>query len=83
MGRKGNPYARPIKMQTGAATVESEQSSLKILNVELPYDPVFPLLGIYTEKLEHQFQRIMHPCVHCSIIYNSQDVEATYVFIHR
>ena len=25
----------------------------------------------------------MHPYVHCSIIYNSQDMEATYVSIKR
>ena len=24
----------------------------------------------------------MHPNVHCSIIYNSQDTETTYMFIH-
>ena len=39
-----------------------------------------PLLGMYTEKLI--LQKYMHPNVHSSIIYNSQDMEATYVFIN-
>ena len=32
---------------------------LKKLKIQLPYDPVIPLLGIYTEK--PQFKRYMHP----------------------
>ena len=44
---------------------------LKKLNIELPYNPAIPLLGIYLEK------RYMHHNVHCSSIYNSQDMEAT------
>ena len=30
----------------------------------------------------HNSKRYMHPNVHCSIIYNSQDTETTYMFIH-
>ena len=47
---------------------------LKKLKIELPYDPVIPLLGIDPEKTI--IQRHMHPNVHCSSIYNSQDMEA-------
>ena len=49
---------------------------LKKLKVELPYDPAIPLLGIYPEKTINS-KRVMHHNVHCSSIYNSQDMEAT------
>ena len=48
---------------------------LKKLKIELAYDPAIPLLGMYMEKTI--IQRYMHPNVHCSTIYNSQDMEAT------
>ena len=48
---------------------------LKKLKVELPYDSAIPLLGIYPEKTI--IQRVMYHNVHCSSIYNSQDMEAT------
>ena len=44
------------------------------LNIELPYDPVIPLLGIDPDKL--QFKRYTHPYVHSSTVCNSQDMEA-------
>ena len=47
---------------------------LKKLNIELPHDPVIPLLGISGEN--HGPKGSMHPSVHCSTIYNSQDMEA-------
>ena len=49
---------------------------LKKLKIELPYDPAIPLLGIYPEK-NHNSKRVMYQNVHCSSIYNSQDMEAT------
>ena len=45
---------------------------LKKLEIELPYDPAIPLLGIHTEETRH-----VYPNVHCSTVYNSQDMEAT------
>ena len=47
---------------------------LKKLKIELSYYPATPLLGIYPEK--SVIQRDMHHNVHCSTIYNSQDMEA-------
>ena len=41
---------------------------LKKLNIELPYDPEIPLLGIYSEKNIIQKDRT---------VYNNQDMEAT------
>ena len=43
---------------------------LKKLELELPYDPAIPLLGIHTEI--H-----VYPNVHYSTVYSSQDMEAT------
>ena len=45
--------------------------------VELPYDSAIPLLGIYLKEIETLPQKYMHPYVHCSIIYNSQDMKTT------
>ena len=55
---------------------------MKKLNIETPYDPAIPILGIYLEKTIIQ-KRYMQHNVHCSTIYNSQDIEATYMFINR
>ena len=49
---------------------------LKKLKIELPCDPAIPLLGIYLEKTIIS-KGCMHLDVHCSTIYNSQDMEAT------
>ena len=38
--RKGNPLILLVGMQTSIATLE----------IELPYDPAIPLLGIHTEE---------------------------------
>ena len=48
---------------------------LKKLEIELPYDPAIPLLGIHTE--ETRIERHVYPNVHHSTVYNSQDMEAT------
>ena len=48
---------------------------------KLAYDPAIPPLGIYWEKTTTL--KDMYPSVHCSTIYNSQDVEATKIFINR
>jgi len=47
----------------------------KKLEIELPYDPTIPLLGISREN--QNLKIYMHPSVHCSTIYNSQDMEVT------
>ena len=45
------------------------------------YDPAIPLLGVYPE--EKTEKRHMHPSVHCSTIYNNQDMKATYMSTNR
>ena len=48
---------------------------LNKLKIELPYDPATLLLDINTEK--NGSKGYMHLSVHHSIVYNSQDMEAT------
>ena len=50
MWSKGNSGVLLVGMQTGAATVETVWNFLRKLNMELPYDPVIPLLGIYPKE---------------------------------
>ena len=52
---------------------------LKKLETELPYNPAIPLVGIHTE--ETKIERDTN--VHHSTVYNSQDMEATQMFISR
>ena len=49
--RKGNPLTLLVGMQTRTATMEnSVEISFKKLEIELPYNPAIPLLGIHTEE---------------------------------
>ena len=58
---------------------------LKKLKIELPYDPAIPLRKPYFKKSHvpyipwenHNSKRVTYHNVHCSSIYNSQDMEAT------
>ena len=48
--RKGNPLTLLVGMQTSTATMENSVEFLKKLEIELPYDPAIPVLGIHTEE---------------------------------
>ena len=48
---------------------------LKKLGIKLSYDPAIPLLAIYPE--ETIIEKDMSSSVHCSTVYNSEDMEAT------
>ena len=47
---KGDTFALLVGMQTGAATVESNMEIPQIIKMDLPIDPVIPLLGIYLKE---------------------------------
>ena len=47
--RKGNPLILSAEMQTSTANMENREIPKK-LEMELPYDPAIPLLGIHTEE---------------------------------
>ena len=48
---------------------------LRKLNIELPFDPAIPLLGIYPREY-HDLKKYIYSKVHCSTIYNRQDMGA-------
>ena len=51
--------------------------------MELPYDSEIPLLGMYLKKWKHLWERYMYPSVISNIIYNNQNMEATYIYVNR
>ena len=48
--RKGNPLTLLVGMQTVHSLWRTVWRFLKILEIELPYDPAIPILGIHTEE---------------------------------
>ena len=50
MWRKKNTFAVLIIMRTGAATVKSSMEIPQKLKIDLLFDPVIPLLGIYLKE---------------------------------
>jgi hypothetical protein len=49
-GKRKNPYTLMVGMKTSTTTVEKVWRLLKNLNIDLPYDPVIPLLRIYPKE---------------------------------
>ena len=68
-------------------------SCSKKLKIKLPYDPTIPLLSIYPKEKKRKEKKgrkgeektnlkwYIHSSVYSSILYNSQDMEATQVSI--
>ena len=48
--RNGNPLTLLVGMQTSTALWRTVWRILKKLEIELPYDPAIPLLGIHTKE---------------------------------
>ena len=62
--RKGNPLTLLVGMQTSTATMENSEALwrtvwrfLKKLEIEVPYDPAIPLLGLHTEEIRIERDR--------------------------
>ena len=47
---KGNPLTLLVGIQNSTATMENSVEIPKKLEIELPYDPAIPFLGIYPEE---------------------------------
>jgi hypothetical protein len=56
-GGKRNPNPMPVGMQAGATTLKKIWRLLKNLNLDLPYDPAIPLLGIYPKECNTGYSR--------------------------
>ena len=53
------------------------------LKLELPYNLAIPLLGIYLKEAITLTRKDTHLKVYCSMTYNSQDKETTWVSTDR
>ena len=53
------------------------------LKMDLPFDLATPPQGIYGKELRTLIQKNVSTPVHCSIIYNGQDLKAAQVPISR
>ena len=83
-GETGTTRALLVGMQTGAAALES--------SVEVPQKVEHgTALGLSNSTLGNSsketpntnWKEYMHPCVHCSLIYNHHDLEAAHMSIRR
>ena len=84
MLRKENPSALYVRIQIVVATVENNMEfpqKIKNGTALSPSDSTFE--NIPWEYLNTNSKAYMHLYVHCSVIYNSQDMEATQVPISR
>jgi hypothetical protein len=78
MWGKRNPNPLLVGMQAGATTPEKIWRLLKNLNIEMPYDPAIPLLGIYPKKYNTDYSRgTCTPMFIVVLIHNSQVMETT------
>ena len=84
MWTKGNPSALLVEMQIGAATVESSVEITQKIKNGSAFWPSNPTLeNISKETQNTNLKEHKHLCVHCSIIYNHQDMEAAQVSISK
>ena len=60
---------------TGAATMASIMEVPQKLKVKLPYDPAVHFWTFIQRKQNANKERYLHHHVHCSIVYNCQDIE--------
>ena len=74
--RKGNLWTLMVRLYVDAATMEN--------SMEIPQKIKSRICSSYSTSgylsREHEktnLKRYMHPYIHCSIIYNSQDMETT------
>ena len=75
-GEKGTLLYYPWKYKLIQPLWRTVWRFIKIQKIEQSYDPAIPFLGINSEK-NHNSERYLYPSVHCSTIYNNQDVKGT------
>jgi hypothetical protein len=57
MSGKRNPHTLLVGMQASTTTLKTIWSLLKKQNIDLPYDPAIPLLGIYPKECDSGYSR--------------------------
>ena len=68
--RNENPRTLLVGMQTSTATMENSVDISLKLEIELPYNPATPLLGLHTEETRIERDTFI-PNIHCSTVYNN------------
>ena len=77
---KGETFVLLVEMQTGAATVESSMEVTQKIKNRSAFWPSDLTSGNILEGTQNtNLKEHKHLCVHCSIIYNHQDMEAAQV----
>ena len=72
MWRKGNPSALLVGMQPLGKTV---WNFLRKLKMELPFDQVIPLLGLYSKNPDSPIQKNLCPPMFIAGLFTSQVLE--------
>ena len=76
MWRKGNPLALLVGMLVGAATMENGMEVAKRIKNRTTIRSSNSTSGYFSEENKNpNSKRYMHFYVHCSIIFNSQDMD--------
>ena len=84
MWKKRSCFALLVGMQTGAVTVESSMELRQKIKNRTAFWLSNPTSGNLSERTSNtKSKEHKHPYVHCSSIYNHQDLEATQVSISR
>ena len=78
--RKGNPFTLLVGIQTSTATMENSVEILLKTGNRTALWPSNPTAG-HTHRGNQNWKRHVHPNVHHSTVYNSQDMEATQMSI--
>ena len=80
---KNKEHSPLVGMQAGTAIVENSMEVLqKIKNINTIWSSNFTTGYLPKENKKSNSKGYMQPHVYCSIIYNSQDMEATQVSIN-
>ena len=73
----------PVGGNAVSATVKNSMGFPQKIKNRTAYDPVISLLEICLKGPKTLIWKNMHPYIHCSIIYNSQDLESAQLPISR
>ena len=76
VGREQNLPILLIGIKIGTATVENSMKVIKKTKNRTTILPISPASGHITKR-KHGPKVSMHPSIHCSTVYNSQDMEET------
>ena len=67
---KGEPFALSTGMQTGVQPLwKAVWRYLKKLKMDLPFDPVIPLLGIYTKELKTLIRKNINTSMFIAVLF--------------